>query len=40
MIIRADENNTSTRTEPHQDSRVNSPVCETTYVREIGKIDE
>lgn len=30
----------TSRTEPQQDSRVNSPVCETTRVREIGKMDE
>ena len=28
------------RTEPQQDSGVNSPMCERTHVREIGKIDE
>jgi len=28
------------RTEPQQDSWVNSPMWDTTQVREIGKIDE
>jgi len=34
------EKDAASRTEPQQDSRVQSPVCEETRVREIGKMDE
>lgn len=31
---------TASRTEPHQDSGVSSPMSDATQVREIGKMDE